>query len=75
MAQSFAMKNGSKFASEIHHSRSSSSDDAGHPGMKSANRDDEEMAKLGKRQELRVSNYGSTVKCVELTSYSVTLAS
>ena len=55
MAQSYAMKSGSKFVSEIHHSRSSF-DDAGTPGIKSINRDDEEMAKLGKRQELRVSN-------------------
>lgn len=56
MAQLYAMKSGSKFASEINHSRTSSSDDASPPGMKSINRDDEEMAKLGKRQELRVSN-------------------
>jgi hypothetical protein len=56
MAQVYAMKSGSKFASEINQSRTSSSDGAQPPGMKSINRDDEEMAKLGKRQELRVSN-------------------
>jgi len=47
------MKNGGTFTSEIHHSRQSSSPLPG-TTEKSHNRDDEEMARLGKRQELRV---------------------
>ncbi|EXJ61484.1 uncharacterized protein A1O5_11800 [Cladophialophora psammophila CBS 110553] len=54
MADAFAMKSGGKFASEIHHSRSSSSEQH---GEKSVNRDEQEMARLGKRQELR-RNFG-----------------
>ena len=55
MAQAYAMRSGDKFASEIHHSGASSSDDAQQHSGKSVDRDEEEMAKLGKRQELRVS--------------------
>lgn len=51
MADAYAMKSSSKFASEIQHSRTSSSENN---GEKSVNRDEAEMAKLGKRQELRV---------------------
>ena len=54
MADTYAMKSGNKFAAEIHHSRTSSSDDAQNVGDKSVNRDEQEMARLGKRQELRV---------------------
>ncbi|OAP59078.1 hypothetical protein AYL99_06376 [Fonsecaea erecta] len=53
MADAFALKSGGKFTSEIHHSRSSSEQN----GEKSVNRDEQEMARLGKRQELR-RNFG-----------------
>jgi hypothetical protein len=52
MADSYAMKSGSKYASEIHHSRTSS--EIARNVEKSADRDEQEMARLGKRQELRV---------------------
>ncbi|ETI28184.1 hypothetical protein G647_00633 [Cladophialophora carrionii CBS 160.54] len=53
MVETYAMKSGSKIASEMHHSRSSSDQH----GAKSVDRDEEEMARLGKRQELR-RNFG-----------------
>ncbi|KAK5198858.1 hypothetical protein LTR99_007798 [Exophiala xenobiotica] len=55
MADSYAMKSGSKYASEIHHSRTSS--EIARNVEKSADRDEQEMARLGKRQELR-RNFG-----------------
>lgn len=52
MGDSYAMKSGSKYASEIHHSRTSS--EMARNVEKSVDRDEQEMARLGKRQELRV---------------------
>lgn len=50
MADNYEMKNGVGYAAEVHHSSASLVD-----GEKSMNRDDLDMARLGKRQTLRVS--------------------
>lgn len=52
MENAYAMKSGSRYGPEVHHSRTSS--DGMQNVEKSIDRDEQEMARLGKRQELRV---------------------
>lgn len=66
MADKYAMKSGSKMTSDAFSEEH---------GQESIDRDKQEMARLGKRQELRVSYHSSYGEHSQLTSESVTLAS
>ena len=60
MTDAFPMQSDSKIRSEIRLSQSSDQH-----GEKSINRDDQDMARLGKRQELRVGDFHTSMRAVD----------